>query len=225
MIRTEYTMAQSTSHHMHRANRVASVVAIVMCIVMAGVAAACPPQIDFRSVHTLPPAIKFVGGSGTGGSIGGTGRIIAPQLTVTVVDAESAACSHAQRYASMSLLNSSSKPVVLPWDPDGEQAVSAKVGEDQLNFETLSVTLVSKKKPDLFVMRELFGRAALPASQVTLLPGESALLRNIALPHEHDDTLCGQDVVAEVTLSSDRAVKSSKGYLLISQDRWRVRSK
>lgn len=218
-------MAQSTSHHMHRGNRAVSVAAIVMCIVMAGVAAARPPQMDFRSVRTRPPAIKFVGGSGTGGSIGGTGRIIAPQLTVTIVDAESGACSNTQRYASMRLLNSSSKPVVLPWNPDGEQAVSAKAGEDQLSFESLSVVLSSKRKPSLFVMRELFGRAAVPASQVTLLPGESAFLRNIALPHEQDDTLCGQDVVAEVSLSSDRAVKSGKGYFLISQDRWHVRSK
>ena len=115
--------------------------------------------------------------------------------------------------------------MVLPWDPDGEQAVSAKTGEDQISFESLSVAFSSKKEPSLFVMRELFGRAAVPASQVTLLPGESAFLRNVALPHEQDDILCGQDVVAEVALSSDRAVKSGKGYLLISQDRWRVQSK
>ena len=60
-------MAQSTSHHMHSANRFASVVAIVMCIVIAGMAAAGPPQIDFHSVRTRPPALEFVGGSGTGG--------------------------------------------------------------------------------------------------------------------------------------------------------------
>lgn len=216
-------MVQLTFRRMCRANRFAYIAVLVISTAMADLAADSSLEIDFRSVRVRPLALDTVGGRGAGGGIGGTGKAIAPPLTVTVVDTESAACNNAQRYANVRLVNNSSNPVVLPWTPDGSEIIPAKDAEDQVSFEILNVTLRSKKNPDQFVTRELFGRVSVPTSRASLLPGQSAFLRNIALPHRKD-TLCGPDIVAEIGLSLDQAIKSGNGYSLSSQEKWRVQS-
>jgi hypothetical protein len=216
-------MAQSTSRRMRHASRAASAVVLVMCSVIAAVAADGPREIDFRVAHVTSPAIRVVEGSVEGGGIGG-GKPIPPSLTVAVVDTNLATCGIVHRYVSVELRNNSSTPVDIPWSPDGARVVSATAGERQVSFETLDVTLRSERKPDLFVTRELFGNGLVPGSRAILLPGEAVFLRNIALPHT-DDSLCGSDIVAEIVLTSHQAVKSERGYRMSSQEHWGARSK
>jgi hypothetical protein len=167
---------------MHRATKPACLIVLATCAVLVVLAAEGPLSIDFRSVRVTRPDLEFVGGSGIGGGIGGTGKAIAPPVTVRMVDTESVACSGAQRYATVELLNKSSNPILIPWDPDGSRVVAARSGEDQLNFETLTVTLRSKSRPDLFVTQELFGCASVPTSRAVIPRGGAASLVEFSFP-------------------------------------------
>ncbi len=217
-------MVRSIFRHMRHASSAACLFVPATCAVLVLLAAEGPLAIDFRSVRVTRPDLEFVGGSGMGGGIGGTGKAIAPPVTVRMVDTESVACSDAQRYATVELLNNSSNPILIPWDPDGSKIVEAKSGEDQLNFETLTVTIRSKSQPELFVTQELFGRASVPTSRAAIPRGGAASLRGILLPGA-EARFCGSDLIVEAGLSSNQAVRSGKGYLLNSKDRWRVRSR
>lgn len=216
-------MARSTFRHMRPASKAGSlaVVAIVMIIVAA---ASNPPiEIDFRLVHATAPALRIVGGGSGGGEIGGTGKVVAPPLSVSLADTELGACAIAQRYSSVRLLNNGSKQLLLPWTPDGAKIIPADRSEGQLVFESLSVTIRSKEKSGVFVTKELYGLSSIPTSLAAVPPGQSAVLRNIALP-QIQGTLCGPDIVAEISLTSHRVVRSPEGYLLTSQEQWRVKS-
>jgi len=209
---------------MQLVNNFVFMLVFVFATVMFATGADSTTEIDFRVVLVSAPAIKFLGGTGSAGGVGGPDTAVIEPITVAIVDLQLSDCDSAERYANVQLSNSGSSPIRLPWSPDGARVVVAQgTADDQIPFDTLHVTLRSKRKPTVSVTRTLFGSLFVPGSQAMLLPGHSVLLRNIDL-QSAGGSLCGADVVAEVAFSTNRASKSAEGYSLISQEKWRVQS-
>ena len=218
-------MAPSISRPTPSASKYASVLLFVLAAFLFAAGTDPAPEIDFRVVPVSAPALKFTGGTGSAGGVGGPGTDVAQHvIAVTIIDPQSANCAKTERYANVQLSNVGSSSLLLPWNPDGARVVVGQEGSDQqIPFDSLRVTLRSKEKSDVFVTRVLFAGRSFVGSQVTLLPGHSVFLRNIAL-QSPSGSLCGADVIAEVALSTHRAVKSREGYSLISQEQWRAQS-
>ena len=196
----------------------------LLCVPMAialGAGASSPPEIDFRTVESSEPAINFLGGTGSAGSAGGTGIAKVRNLAIMIVSLSSN-CNESDPYASLRLLNKGLSALTLPWSPDGARVVEAK-DRDQITFDTLSVTIRGRHKPQIFVTRTLFGNRGVAESRLTLPAGGSTLLRNISLK-THEGSVCGTALAAEVALTSNQALKEGPGYSLHSQERWRIES-
>ena len=182
-------------------------------------------EINFFTAHVSTPALNFLGGSGSGGGIGGPAGITTKEpVSVALVDVEWASCDKSVRYAGVQMVNTSSTALTIPISPDGAAVVRpSEPTALPIRFTTLDVIVRSKRYPASFVGRLLYGNSVSPASELRLLPGGSVVFRNITL-ESHGEELCGDDLVAEVSLSANQALKETEGYALLAREKWRVQS-
>jgi hypothetical protein len=217
-------MVRSIFCHTRPVNRLVALLLLALAANIGLSGQARIPELDFKTAQASEPALHFTGGNATVGSVGGTGRIVAQPISVAIIKHDLASRKEGQGLLDVQLSNIGNKPVTLPWSPDGTHVVVHQ--EDagvEIRFDMLHVAIKSEKGPGAVATVALFGNPLISGSQVTLPPGQSALLRNIGIRSHQGDT-CGENLTAMVTLFTDRAVKAGGGYSLVSRERWSVQS-
>lgn len=209
-------MGLLTSRLMHCASNVGVMLAIIAGVSGQGIDAKQVPEINFRIARATEPRLNILGGTGSGGGIGGAGKHENPDLTVELVESKESSCDRPRRYAEVRLTNATTHPMDLPWDPDGARVVVDRGEGSEITFETLFVVLRSKTAPDVFISRTLFGNQSAARSRITVPARGFVVLRNILLP-ESAGVLCGSNISAQIQLTQHRLLRADKGYLMTSE--------
>jgi hypothetical protein len=217
-------MVRSIFCHTHPVNRLVALLLLGLAANIGLSGQARIPELDFKTAQASEPALHFTGGNATVGSVGGTGRIVAQPISVAIFKRDLASCKEGQGLIDVQLSNIGNNSLTLPWSPDGTHVVVPQEGaEVEIRFDILHVAITSGKGSGAVATLALFGNPLISGSQVTLPPGQSVLLRNIGI-QSHQGDICGENLIAMVTLFTDRAVKTDGGYSLVSRERWSVQS-
>jgi hypothetical protein len=217
-------MVRSIFCHTRPVNRLVALLLFALAANIGLSGQAPIPKLDFKTAQVSEPALHFIGGNGTVGSVGGTGRIVDQPISVAIIERDLASCKEGHGLLDVQLSNIGNSSLTLPWSPDGTHVVVSQDGAGvEIRFDILNVAITSGKGAGAVATVALFGNPLIPGSQVTLPPGHSALLRNISI-QSHQGDICGENLIATVTLFTDRAVKADGGHSLVSRERWSVQS-
>ncbi|HWR34255.1 MAG TPA: hypothetical protein VN622_00105 [Clostridia bacterium] len=210
-------MAQSILPLMLHAGRY-----IALCVAIGASAQSADQNktLDLGLVRTTEPAVVVVGGSGTGGGIGGPGSVIQP-VKVSIMQVDKSRCRSGEMVIQMGVSNTTDQMIMLPWSPDGE-AVVAPHGLAAFPYKHLNISLFEEGTNTQSSAVSLFGTPHSSGSEVSLKPGESVVVRGLRISNPSND-LCAARFSAVVTLYSEELFKDGDNkYRLRSRQLWQA---
>ncbi len=217
-------MARSIFRPMRPVNSLVTLLLFAVAVNISLWGQAPTAELDFNAVQASEPSVRFTGGSATVGGIGGPGTPIGLPISVAIIKRDLAKCKEGLGLVDVQLSNIGKTFLTLPWSPDGAHTVAPLANAElEISYNDLGVTVTSEDGKTILAIAILFGNPLVSGSQLTLAPGQSAVLHNIKM-HSRQGDLCVEYLTVAVTLSANRAVKSEGGYSLISQEKWRVQS-
>src|SRR5215469_7377647 len=137
MTKTESTMVQLISRHTSHASKFVTVLLLILPTLWGG---SVPPpirELDLDNVHRSEPILRFVGGTGEGGGVGGNGLKLPQPISVEMVGRDPSGCQNGRVDLNIQLENTGQSSLTLPWSPDGARTVVANGVGDEIRFDDL----------------------------------------------------------------------------------------
>lgn len=180
------------------------------------------PEFDVRTAQASEPALHFSGGSATAGGLGGSGEIHQP-IRVVISRRDLSDCKEGKLSMDVRIDNLTQSSLTLPWNPDGARVV-VPPGEGGEDLATLDISIIGRDGAVQGKPLMLYGNQLIPGSQMTVLPGHSALFRNLTTGSARAN-VCEETMKVVATLFMNHVTEAKDGsYWLRSSKGWSVRS-